>query len=210
LESLGLRTEAEPEAVARCAWDSIELAVESARAGSLEEPDYVSAAQSALRGLGLELDRRQAEQILDATYVSGTVGGKSAFPDARSTLEEFRRRGFKLAIVTNRAFGGDRFRSDLRETGLDVDWDAQAVSVEVGYLKPHPAMFEWVLDKLEIGADEALMVGDSLKEDVAGARALGIHTVWLRSEPDAGGVRPDHTVDGLDGLLDLALLRSPA
>jgi FMN phosphatase YigB (HAD superfamily) len=88
-------------------------------------------------------------------------------------LLELRRRGFLLGAVTNRAFGGERFRADLRDAGLDIGWDAESVSVEVGYLKPHPAIFEHALAGLAVAAHQTVMVGNSLSEDVAGAQRLG-------------------------------------
>jgi putative hydrolase of the HAD superfamily len=109
--------------------------------------------------------------------------------------------------VTNRAFGGERFRADLAATGLDIGWDAESVSVEVGYLKPHRALFEHALRALCVRADEALMVGNSLLEDIAGAQALGIRAAWKRSAPDAENVDPEYTFDDVGELLDVPILR---
>jgi putative hydrolase of the HAD superfamily len=138
--------------------------------------------------------------------VSGTDGGKIAFADANDTLAELRRRGFLLGTVTNRAFGGERFRQDLRDAGITVDWDAEAVSVEVGYLKPHPALFEHALGELGLEAEEALMVGDSLAEDVAGAQRVGMATAWRVGPADAEGVEPDYQFSELSELLRLPIL----
>jgi putative hydrolase of the HAD superfamily len=159
-----------------------------------------------LRPLGLHITREQASAILEAGYISGSEGGKAPYPDARTTLVELRRRGFRLGIVTNRAFGGARFRADLRDAGLDIGWDAEAVSVEVGYLKPHPALFEAALGQLGVEANQALMAGDSLAEDIAGAQALGMAAAWRRSARDADGVEPDYTFDEVAELLDIPAL----
>ena len=40
-------------------------------------------------------------------------------------------------------------------------------------------MFEAALAALEVAPEQALMIGDSPREDIAGAAALGIQTVWL-------------------------------
>jgi putative hydrolase of the HAD superfamily len=201
---------ADPAIVARAAWDALDAAMRHARATDLVEPDYGAVCQQALRPLGLPLTRDQAVRVLDAAYVSGSEGGKAAYPDARSTLLELQRRGFLLAIVTNRAFGGERFRNDLRAAGLDIGWDAAAVSVEVGYLKPHPALFKAALEGLAAAPDEVLMVGNSLAEDIAGAQALGIAAAWRRSTPDADRVEPDYTFDELSELLELPALERNA
>jgi putative hydrolase of the HAD superfamily len=193
----------DPDVVARAAWDSIEGARREWPGERYAEPDYPAEAARALSAVGLRLSREDATALLDAIYVSGPEAGKVADPDAGPVLGELRRRGLMVAIVTNRAFGGPRFRADLRASGLDFPWDAEAVSVEVGYYKPHPAIFERALGDLGVAPAEALMVGDSLAEDVAGAQALGIVAAWRRCQPDCEGVCPDFTFDRLPDLLEL-------
>ncbi len=203
-------TGVDPALAARTAWDALEDAMRRARATDLVEPDYARVCQQAVQGLGIELTREQAARLLEATYISGVEGGKAAYPDARETLIELRRRGFRLGIVTNRAFGGERFRADLREAGLDIGWDAEAVSVEVGYLKPHPALFEAALEQLGAAAAEVLMVGNSLAEDIAGAQTLGMPAAWRTSPRDAEGVEPDYTFCEVAELLALPALERSA
>ncbi len=201
--------EEQAAAYARAAWNAMELAMARARKTTLVEPDYGAEARQALADLGLTVTREAAADFLQAIYVSGAEGGKAAYADALPTLKELRARGFKLGIVTNRAFGGERFRADLREVGLDIGWDATAVSVEVGFLKPHPALFEFALTALGVVPAETLMVGNSLAEDIAGAQKLGIAAAWRRSAPDVEGVTPDYEFDEVAELLDIpALARS--
>ena len=200
LRSLGL-SHPDPALVSRSVWLAMEEAMRMARRSNLVEPDYGTVAQTALRALGLDLGVGDAGRLLEATYVSGIEGGKAPFHDARATLLELRGRGFLLGTVTNRAFGGERFRADLRDAGFDIGWDAEAVSVEVGFLKPHPAIFEFALEQLKIQPSEALMVGNSLAEDILGAQRMGIHAAWRRSAPDADGVRPDFEFDQVAELL---------
>lgn len=209
LNEVGL-TCPDAEQLARAAWDSMEYAMRAARATDRVEPDYPSIAQAAAAREGVLLTHEQAARLMEAIYVSGAEGGKAAYPDARETLLELRNRGFLLGIVTNRAFGGERFRADLRELGLDVGWDAVSVSVEVGFLKPHPALFEHALDALDLQPRQALMVGNSLVEDVSGAQALGIPAAWKRSRPDAEGVTPDLTFDEVSELLRWPPLKEAA
>jgi len=201
---------APPDALARACWDAMEDAMRAARSGSLVEPDYATVASRAARALGVHLSPDLAAAFLDAIYVSGAEGGKVAYPGARQTLETLRHRGFRLGIVTNRAFGGERFRADLRDAGLDIGWDAIAVSVEVGYLKPHPRLFQAALDQLGLEPHQAVMVGNSLAEDIAGAQRLGMAAAWKRSAPDAAGVTPDFAFDDVTELLTWSLLAEAA
>ncbi len=191
----------DPALLARVAWDAMEAAMRQARASDLVEPDYGVVAQQAARELGLQLRPGEAAGLLEASYVSGVEGGKAPYSDAAGVLAELRCRGFLLGAVTNRAFGGERFRTDLRNAGLDIGWDVESVSVEVGYLKPHRSIFEHALTALAVAPRAAVMVGNSLAEDIAGAQNIGIATAWRRSAPDAEGVVPDFTFDELMELL---------
>ena len=197
----------EPSVVARTAWDALEDAMRRARAGDRLEPDYAEVAREALDRIGVKLSRAKAGALMEAIYVSGEDGGKAAYPGARETLDELQRRGFRLGIVTNRAFGGQRFRDDLNAAGLDADWEVTVVSVEAGYLKPHPAIFQAALEQLALAPAETAMVGNSLLEDVAGAQALGIPAAWKRSAPDAKGVEPDFVFDDVPDLLNWEVLK---
>jgi putative hydrolase of the HAD superfamily len=197
----------DPGLVSRTAWSALEDAMRQARATDRKEPDYAAIARAALEELNVRLSYTQSAALMEAIYVSGEAGGKAAAAGALETLTELRRRGFKLAVVTNRAFGGERFREDLRKAGLDIEWDVNVVSVEVGYLKPHPAIFRTALDGISTPAADAIMVGNSLLEDIAGAQALGMLAAWKRSEPDAEGVVPDYVFDDLPELLDWEPLR---
>ena len=91
--------------------------------------------------------------------------------------------------------------------------DALVISDAVGIRKPRSEIFEAVLAELGVAPEETLHVGDSLRADVAGARALGIHTVWItRRVPDLEralgeheGPPPDHVIADLaeiEALLD--------
>lgn len=196
------------EMVAASAWTALEQAMRETAAGDLVEPDYPAAVGARLRAGGLDFSDAQAAELLDSAYVSGWEAGKRPYPDAAPVLAELERRGLRLAMVTNRAFGGARFRRDMRDAGLAVDWDVEAVSCEVGYLKPHPAIFEWTLERLGLAPGDVLMVGNSLRQDIAGAQELGIPAAWKRSAPDAEGVTPDYTFDELTELLDIPGLRA--
>ena len=51
---------------------------------------------------------------------------------------------------------------------------------EHGYMKPHRSIFDAALDRANVKADEAMMVGDSYKHDIEGALSAGWHAVLLR------------------------------
>ena len=65
-------------------------------------------------------------------------------------------------------------------TGLLSHVDEVAISGEVGCGKPDAAIFESILDRLEVDPTDALMVGDCVHRDREGAASLDIPALWCR------------------------------
>ena len=97
------------------------------------------------------------------------------YDDALPTLRELKRRGMKLALISN--IGRD-VRPVLERGKMAGLFDAVVLSYEVGVLKPHGSIFERALAALGAEPGDALMVGDSARDD-AGAAAIGIRTLLL-------------------------------
>lgn len=152
----------------------------SIRRSPLLEPDTTQAIINVLEGWDLkEINRSLGATLFEALRIR-IPDSRPLFPDALATLAELRRRGFLLGVVTNRLWGGQPFREDLRTMGLLEHFDLRyiAISGELGIRKPDPRIFEYVLDALQVSPYETAMVGDSLSADILGAQSLGIYTVW--------------------------------
>ena len=96
------------------------------------------------------------------------------FDDVLPVLADLRGRGLKLGLLSNTARDLERF---VAHHALDVD--AVLTSRMHGKTKPHEAIFRRMLELLEVAADEAAMVGDTIEDDVQGARAVGMRAVLL-------------------------------
>jgi HAD superfamily hydrolase (TIGR01509 family) len=121
-------------------------------------------------------------------------------PDARAALEAARRRGLRIAICSNTFWrNDDDSRRDWTELGMADLFDAYVTSNGTGFAKPHPRIFQRALRLLDAHPDGAAMVGDQLSRDIAGAKALGIRTIWKRPAGHNGPVepRPDVTITSL-------------
>src|SRR5262249_23309735 len=96
------------------------------------------------------------------------------FEDVLPVLEELRRAELRLGLVSN----GIR---DLREFVVHhkLDVDAVVGSRAHGYVKPHPTIFRAARQQRGVAPADAVMVGDSLEEDVEGARALGMRAILM-------------------------------
>jgi HAD superfamily hydrolase (TIGR01549 family) len=99
------------------------------------------------------------------------------FEDALPALEELRAARLKIGLVSNGIRDLTEFVAHHR---LDVD--AIVDSRSHGRVKPHPTIFQAALELLGAAPAEAVMVGDSLEEDVEGARALGMHAILIDRE----------------------------
>ena len=99
------------------------------------------------------------------------------YEDARPVLDDLRAHGLKLGLVSN---GIRDLHEFVRHHALDVD--AVVDSRTHGYVKPHPTIFRAALERLGVDADATAMIGDSLEEDVEGARALGMRAILVDRE----------------------------
>jgi putative hydrolase of the HAD superfamily len=120
-------------------------------------------------------------------------------------------RDHRLALVTNGA--PDVQREKLAGTTLARYFGAIVISCEVEVAKPDPRIFEIALDRIGASAADAVMVGDSLARDVAGARAAGIRVVWIDRQLslDEKGPAPDARIESLSALpVALAAWAPPA
>jgi putative hydrolase of the HAD superfamily len=125
----------------------------------------------------------------------------TAYPDVLPALERLRPR-FTLGLDTNGP--SDLQMAKLQRAGIERFFDVVAISMEVGLTKPDPAIFRYALDRLGLRAGAAVMVGNSLRSDVTGAKAAGIRTVRIIRPrppddyiPADSGPEPDATIESL-------------
>jgi len=142
-----------------------------------------------------------AEQLAD-TFQSERRGRHVVYPDTKPTLDDVRER-YRVALLTNGA--ADLQREKIRESKLAPFFEVIVISGEVGVRKPEPEIFALVLDRLGVTAGTAVMVGNSLGSDVAGAQRAGLKGVWLnRSGRDCDDeIEPDAKITSLSELKDI-------
>jgi putative hydrolase of the HAD superfamily len=117
------------------------------------------------------------------------------YEDTIPVLEGLRSRGIKIGLVSNSARDVREF---ARHHALDID--AGISSFHHGKTKPHASIFRAVLDLLAVPPQEALMVGDSIDDDIEGARALGMEALFL----DRLGLKPDYA-PRIESLYDITI-----
>ncbi len=141
-----------------------------------DEEIWVRFTEDILRGMGAEGPAIRAI-ALQITRGWERHENFELYEDALPTLAELRARGLKLGLISNT-------NRDLAAfvRHFEIDVDAWISSGSHGKVKPSPTIFRAVLELLEVEPGEAAMIGDSLSDDVEGARALGLQAFLLDRE----------------------------
>ena len=129
-----------------------------------------ASAQVLSQGLGFEVP---AQVLVDAIRFD-------PFLEAPAALAELRELGLRLVCVSNWDVS---LTEVLERCDLATALDGVVSSAEAGARKPDPAIFGPALEIAGCSAEQALHVGDTVEEDVEGARAAGIRALHL----DRGG-----------------------
>jgi putative hydrolase of the HAD superfamily len=143
--------------------------------GVLEEIEYPHEVRSLLREFGIELDDAELLRFLEAEHAAWAPARQLA-STTHALLETLRDRGLKLGLVSNAIDPPELLHRDLEELGVAQRLDVAVFSSEVGRRKPDPSIFRRALDALGVAPERAMMVGDRVAIDVAGAKALGMKT----------------------------------
>jgi putative hydrolase of the HAD superfamily len=154
----------------------------------------------ALKSLGRPEDGARA--LADA-YGEAMERYMRPFPGAIEAIKKLSEKKIRLALVTN---GSAAFqRRKIRRFELEPFFDSIIIEEEFGCGKPDERVFRHALSSLKVDAEEAWMVGDDLDRDVAGAKQLGILSIWVdwqnKGLPGQSPVRPDRIVTSISELL---------
>jgi len=134
-------------------------------------------------------DRLAAAGLKKLQQRFGSADAWQVFEDTLPALEALRRRGVRLAVVSN---WDSRLPAVLKALSLDGWFETIAVSHIEGVEKPNAAIFRRALDRMGAGAADALYVGDSPELDGAGAAAAGMDWIWVdRHNPANDKAIPD-------------------
>ena len=135
--------------------------------------------------IGLPLSSEDAEAVA-AAYRAGYVPSWRAVEGAAELVAAIRERA-RVGVVSNNLI--DETRDKLMFCRLHPLVDVVVVSGDEGVSKPDPRIFHVALERLGVGAGEAVMFGDSWAADIVGAARAGIRAVWFnpRRKP-----RPEH------------------
>ncbi len=155
--------------------------------GTLEEVEYPALVRRLLAEEGIAMTDEELDSFLDAEHAAWQPARMLA-TTTHALLEALRDRDLRVGLVSNALDPPHLLHRDLEQMGVAQRLDVAVFSSEVGWRKPHPAIFERALEAIGVDPAATLFVGDTLATDIAGAKALGMHTcqaLWFRADDDA-------------------------
>ena len=109
-------------------------------------------------------------------YTSFLAQGHQQIKGAKELLQDLKKAGYQLHVVTN---GNKNIQyKRLDDSHFNRFFDTIVISEEIGYQKPTKQFFEHIFNKLDLVPNQAIIIGDSLSSDIKGGINAGIDTLW--------------------------------
>lgn len=167
-------------------------------------PTYVEMLRDTLHKMEVDTSRydlADLRKLIAGVFYPGVI----AYPDARMVLESIRSSGLLTGLLTNAPYPIDLRHTELEGVGLLDLFDVKVSAEDVRYKKPNPRAFLAVTERLNVKPEEAVYVGDLLRDDVMGSQSAGLKAVWIRRRDDKpdGRTQPDATINALSELLNV-------
>jgi putative hydrolase of the HAD superfamily len=144
--------------------------------------------------LGLYPERATLEYIHDLYIRSFNI---VLITGVKEVLEYLDKR-YYLAIVSNAM--SNVARHALRRFCIEQHFETVIISRDLGIRKPDPEIFRYALSNLGLETSQVVHIGDSLKDDVQGAKKAGIKTIWIKLDKGNDEIQPDYTINSIKEL----------
>lgn len=131
------------------------------------------------RSIGV--DNPALAEAFGSHYLEGTTRQSQLMPHARELLEYLVVK-YPLYIITN-GFSEVQFKK-MHSSQISHYFKGVILSEEVGFHKPHPAIFDYACTQADVLASESLMIGDSWQADIVGAMRSGIDQIYYTPNGD--------------------------
>ncbi len=141
-----------------------------------------------------ELEQGEVSKIID-TFAFHEMG---YIPDKYIEALHRLREKYQLSLVIDIWAPKVSWLKLFEESGIDKLFSASSFSSDHGMVKPSPKPFELVIEKLGVKREQALVVGDSIRRDLGGAKAAGIDCILV------GKAKHHHAVECYENLLALS------
>ena len=122
------------------------------------------------------------------------------YPGVKPTLRRLKKKGFRLGVVSD----APRMNAWMRLVSMGIAdyFDVVVCYEDTRELKPGKKPFLKALRALKVKPEECIMVGDFVERDIAGAKRLGMKTVYARygSNEKVKKKKADYEIDRIEGL----------
>lgn len=155
--------------------------------------DYKQPYSTALKLLGIDEGESYPKEL------------EVVYDNSKNVLEKLHK-VYNIGIIANQSEGTLK---RLAEHGLMKYIDIVLSSTEEGLSKPDIKFFEEALKNANCNAEEAVMIGDRLDNDIFPAKSIGMKTVWIKQgfggmqSPKTKAYEPDYIIENLDELIDI-------
>ena len=121
----------------------------------------------------------------------------SLFPHCKELLTNLSDKKYPMHLITN---GFEKTQHlKLKNSGIDHFFQEVITSEQAGIMKPHAAIFEYALNKVNTTAAQTIMIGDTLEVDMLGAIIAGMDTVYFNPAlPPTEKIKPTYVVANLE------------
>jgi 2-haloacid dehalogenase len=157
------------------------------------EPELQRSGERTYREVLTEAMRRLGAPEGEEHGLAESLPGWRAFPEVRASLEELRRRGWRLAILSNT---DDDFIA-ASQVHIGVPFDEVVVAQEIGSYKPAHRHWEEFFQRTRAPREGHVHVAASLFHDVAPANELGLRSVWINRLGEPATVEPTRELGDL-------------
>jgi HAD superfamily hydrolase (TIGR01509 family) len=137
-------------------------------------------------------------ELVFAMHEVGTV------PDTHAKALRQLHETHRLGVVSDIWSRSDVCLREFERAGIDGLFDVTVFSSDCGYIKPSPCLFTKAIEAFEVERSRIVFVGDSLKRDIVGAKAVGLSAVWINTgvgKIDKGVLDPDLVIHDLRDLI---------
>ncbi|MCP4429310.1 MAG: HAD family hydrolase [Chloroflexi bacterium] len=166
---------------------------------------FATVLSDTFEAIGLDANRIDLDEVMRA-YGWGPAPGVIPYEDAIPVLDHLRQRDYKIGLITNAMLPMWMRDIELQHYQLLDYFDVRLTSGDVGYIKPHPAIYHRALEPLAVVPERAVFIGDRPENDVAGANNAGLVSVWMdppHLSNELNDVKPNYTITHLRELLPI-------
>ena len=142
-------------------------------------------------------------EIANRLFQEGLSKSSARIEGAEDVIKYLYQKGYKLYVVTNGLVKLQKPR--IINTGIGKFISDIIVSEEIGVSKPDPQIFRILLERIKLKSEEVVMIGDSIKKDLKGAKDIEIRTIWYNPDNKINdtNIIPNYKIGDLEDLKNM-------